>query len=176
MRNYEVTFIVDPTLSNDEIKSTAKVYTDMIAKDAKIVHNNEIGLRQLAYPIKNKNTGIYTCTEFEVATGAMIDELELAMLRDERVLRFLTVRLDKYGVKYNDDKRAGKIGTIVKKKKVVEEDRGRNNRRGNNKRRPNQNKGGAPKPQAKPQAKPETKPEAKAEAKPEATAPAPTEN
>ncbi len=167
MRNYEVTFIVDPTLSNDEIKSTAKVYTDMIGKNAKIVHNNEIGLRQLAYPIKNRNTGIYTCTEFEVETGAIIDELELAMLRDERVLRFLTVRLDKYGVKYNDDKRAGKIGTIVKKKKVVEEDRGRNNRGRNNKRRPNnQNKGGA---------KPQAKPEAKAEAKPEA-AEAPTEN
>jgi len=119
----------------------------------KIVHNNEIGLRQLAYPIKNRNTGIYTCTEFEVENGAIIDELELAMIRDERILRFLTVRLDKYGVKYNEDKRAGKIGTIVKKKKVVEEDnRGRNNRRGNNKRRPNnQNKGGG-KPQAKPAA------------------------
>lgn len=165
MRNYEVTFIVDPTLSNDEIKSTAKVYTDMIGKGAKIVHNNEIGLRQLAYPIKNRNTGIYTCTEFEVADGKIIDELELAMLRDERVLRFLTVRLDKYGVKYNDDKRAGKIGTIVKKKKVVEEDRGRNNRRGNNKRRSNnQNKGGG-KSQGKPQAKPAAKP-----------APAPKEN
>ena len=152
MRNYEVTFIVDPTLSNDEIKSTAKVYTDMIANAGKIVHNNEIGLRQLAYPIKNRNTGIYTCTEFEVANGAIIDELELAMIRDERILRFLTVKLDKYGVKYNEDKRAGKIGTIVRKKKPVEEDRGRGNRRGNNKRRPNnQNKGGA-KPQAKPEA------------------------
>ena len=153
MRNYEVTFIVDPTLSNDEIKSAAKVYTVSIAKAGKIVHNNEIGLRQLAYPIRNRNTGIYTCTEFEVENGTIIDELELAMIRDERILRFLTVRLDKYGVKYNEDKRAGKIGTIVKKKKVVEEDnRGRNNRRGNNKRRPNnQNKGGA-KPQAKPAA------------------------
>ena len=146
MRNYEVTFIVDPTLSNDEIKSTAKVYTDMIGKGAKIVHNNEIGLRQLAYPIRNRNTGIYSCVEFEVPNGAIIDELELAMRRDERILRFLSVKLDKYGVKYNDDKRAGKIGTIVRKKKVVEEDK-RDNRRRNNKRRPNK---GGNKPQAKP--------------------------
>ncbi len=149
MRNYEVTFIVDPTLSNDEIKSTAKTYVDQISGAGTIVHNNEIGLRQLAYPIKNKNTGIYTCVEFEVPNGAVIDELELAMRRDERILRFLSVKLDKYGVKYNEDKRAGKIGTIVRKKKVVEEDR-RDNRRRNNKRRPNNKSGN--KPQAKPAA------------------------
>jgi len=137
----EKPLIVDPTLSNDEIKSTAKTYTDQIAKGAKIVFNNEIGLRQLAYPIRNRNTGIYSCVEFEVANGAIIDELELAMRRDERILRFLSVRLDKYGVKYNEDKRAGKIGTIVRKKKVVEEDR-RDKRRGN-KRRNNSNKGGS---------------------------------
>ncbi len=139
MRNYEVTFIVDPTLSNDEIKSTAKKYADMMSGAGKIVFNNEIGLRQLAYPIRKRNTGIYSCVEFEVANGAIIDELELAMRRDENILRFLSVKLDKYGVKYNEDKRAGKIGTIVRKKKVVEEDR-RDNRRRNNKRRNNQNK------------------------------------
>ncbi|MEM6321149.1 MAG: 30S ribosomal protein S6 [Bacteroidota bacterium] len=142
MRNYEVTFIVDPTLSNDEIKSTAKKYTDMIAEAGKIVFNNEIGLRQLAYPINNRNTGIYSCVEFEVEKGAFIDELELAMRRDERLLRFLAVKLDKYGVQYNEDKRAGKIGTIVRKKKVVEEDKSRDNRRrGNNrKKKPSQNR------------------------------------
>jgi len=153
MRNYEVTFIVDPTLSNDEIKSAAKTYVDQISGAGKIIFNNAIGLRQLAYPIRNRNTGIYSCVEFEAPNGTIIDELELAMRRDERILRFLSVKLDKYGVKYNDDKRAGKIGTIVRKKKPVEEDRGRDNKRRNNKRRPNNNKGGG-KPQAKPQAKP----------------------
>jgi len=46
----------------------------------------------------------------------MIPRLELALRRDERIMRFLTVRLDKYGVKYNEDKRKGLIGKIVKKK------------------------------------------------------------
>ena len=154
MRNYEVTFIVDPVLSGDEINATAQTYVEMITKaGATIVHVNEMGLRQLAYTINNRTTGVYYCVEFQVETGVMIADLELALRRDERIMRFLTFGLDKYGVKYNEDKRAGKIGTIVKKKKVVEEDnRGRNNRRGNNKRRPNnQNKGGA-KPQAKPAA------------------------
>lgn len=134
MRNYEVTFIVDPTLSNDEIKSAAKKYEQMLADAGKIVFINEIGLRQLAYPIRNRNTGIYYCIEFEVEDGTIIDKLELTMRRDEQLLRFLSVKLDKYGVKYNEDKRAGKIGTIKKKKKV-EEDNSRDNRRKNNRRK-----------------------------------------
>jgi small subunit ribosomal protein S6 len=64
----------------------------------------------------------------------MINDFELAFRRDERIIRFLTVSLDKYGVKYNEDKRKGLIGTIKKKK--VEEKRDerqeRQDRRGNN--------------------------------------------
>ena len=121
MRNYEVTFIVDPVLSGDEIKSTAQSYVKMI-KDAgaTIVHDGEMGLRQLAYPINRRTTGIYYTTEFEVVNGEMIAKMELAMRRDERIMRFLTVSLDKYGVKYNADKRAGLIGT--KKKKETKEE------------------------------------------------------
>ena len=116
MRNYEVTFIVDPVLSGDEIKSTAQSYVKMIKDEGgKIVHDGEMGLRQLAYPIKRRTTGIYYCTEFEVENGDMIAKMELAMRRDERIMRFLTVALDKYGVKYNADKRAGKIGSKKKK-------------------------------------------------------------
>ena len=139
MRNYEVTFIVDPTLSNDEIKSTARKYVDMIKKEGKIVHINELGSRQLAYPIKRRNTGIYYCIEFEVENGAIIDPMELAMRRDEALLRFLSVKLDKYGVKYNEDKRAGKIGKVVKKKKKVEEDTSNHRRRKKKKKKSNQN-------------------------------------
>lgn len=137
MRYYEVTFIVDPTLSNDEIKSAARTYVDLVKKAGKIVHITEMGLKQLAYPIKRKNTGIYYCIEFKLESGEFIDELELVMRRDEKLLRFLTVSLDKHGVKYNEDKRAGKIGKIVKKKKKEEEPQ--NKRRNNNKRkkRPN---------------------------------------
>ena len=115
MRNYEVTFIVDPVLSGDEIKSTAKKYFDYIEKNnGKIIHIDEMGLRQLAYSIKKRTTGIYYCVEFEIPGGEMISNLELTFRRDEKILRFLTVSLDKYGVKYNQDKRAGLIG---KKKK-----------------------------------------------------------
>ena len=46
--------------------------------------------------------------------GSVIPKLELALRRDERIMRFLTVKLDRYGVKYNDDKRNGKIGKKAK--------------------------------------------------------------
>lgn len=116
MRNYEVTFIVDPVLSGDEIKATAQTYTDTVTKNGTIVYNDEMGLRQLAYPINKRTSGVYYCVEFQTEATDFIQQMELAMRRDERIMRFLTIKLDKYGVKYNDDKRNGLIG---KKKKVV---------------------------------------------------------
>ncbi len=118
MRQYEVTFIVDPVLSGDEIKSTAKTYEDMLKTEgATIVNINDMGLRQLAYPINKRSSGVYFCTEFEVVDGSIITKLELALRRDERIMRFLTVKLDKYGVKYNEDKRNGLIGKVQRPEK-----------------------------------------------------------
>ena len=161
MRNYEVTFIVDPVLSGDEIKATAQTYIDQLEKEGcTIVHVDEMGLRTLAYPIKKRNSGVYFCVEFSAADGTMIDKVELALRRDERIMRFLTVALDKYGVKYNDDKRNGLIGKVeVKKKESKNDKRGRDNR--------------GPKKEAKKAAPaPETK---KAEEAPVAEAPAAVE-
>lgn len=135
MRQYEVTFIVDPVLSGDEIKSTAKTYQDMLSSDGNsVVHVEEIGLRQLAYPINKRTSGIYYVIEFTTPSGEIIPRLELALRRDERIIRFLSVKLDKYGVKYNEDKRAGKIGKVVKKEK--KKDRNDNRRKSTPKPKP----------------------------------------
>ncbi len=118
MRQYEVTFIVDPVLSGDEIKSTAKTYEDMLKTEgANIVNIDDMGLRQLAYPINKRSSGVYYSTEFQVENGSMLTKLELALRRDERIMRFLTVKLDKYGIKYNEDKRNGLIGKVQKPEK-----------------------------------------------------------
>lgn len=120
MRNYEVTFIIDPVLSGDEIKQTADTYIEHLKNEGcNIVFINNTGLRQLAYTIKKRNSGVYYTVEFSCETGVLIDKLELALRRDERIIRFLTVSLDKFGVKYNDDKRKGLIGR--KKKEETEE-------------------------------------------------------
>ena len=128
MRNYEVTFIVDPVLSSDEVNATVQKYADMVTNAGyTIVHTNELGLRQLAYPIKKRHSGVYFCIEYTGNDGQVIDKMELALRRDEKILRFLTVALDKFAVKYNEDKRAGKIGKknredILAKKKALEEE------------------------------------------------------
>ncbi len=116
MRNYEVTFIVDPVLSGDEIKATAQTYVDRLqAEGCSIVHVDEMGLRALAYPINRRSSGVYFCVEFQTESAEFLTAFELFLKRDERILRFLTVQLDKYGIKYNDDKRKGLIGSKKKK-------------------------------------------------------------
>jgi len=115
MRQYEITFIIDPVLPGDEIQVAAKAYEKLIKDEGcSIVNVDNIGLKQLAYPINKKNSGIYKCIEFQTESGAGIPKIELAMRRDERIMRFLTVKLDKYGVKYNEDKRNGLIGNAKK--------------------------------------------------------------
>ncbi len=116
MNHYEVNFIIDPVLSGDEIKSTASTYESLLKdQGCSIVHVQAMGLKQLAYPINKKSSGIYYCVEFTAATGAVISKTELSLRRDERIMRFLTVKLDKYGVKYNEDRRSGKITAYRKK-------------------------------------------------------------
>ncbi len=117
MRNYETTFIVDPVLSGDEIKATAQTYIERLQNEGcEIVFVDEMGLRTLAYPINKRNSGVYYSIEFATDGGTFIDDYELALRRDERIMRFLTIKLDKFGVKYNLDKREGRIGKAKKKK------------------------------------------------------------
>ncbi len=124
MLNYEVTFIVDPVLSGDEISATAQTYIELLKNEgSNIVHVNELGLRPLAYEINRRQSGVYYCIEFETERTDFLSNMELSLRRDERIMRFLTVRLDKYGVKYNADKRSGLIGKKKVEKKREESDR-----------------------------------------------------
>ena len=129
MKQYECTFIIDPVLSGDEIKQTANMYLDHLkSNNCEIVHVEEWGVRQLAYPINRRHAGAYFTVEFKTESSTLISELELAFRRDERVIRYLTISLDKHGVKYNSDKRAGLIGkkreqaAAEKKRREEEED------------------------------------------------------
>lgn len=120
MRHYEVNFIVNPVLSGDEVKATAEnIQKEIKGAGATIVHVDEIGLRQLAYPINKRSTGVYYCIEFACESSEWLVKFELNLKRNENLLRFLTVKLEKYGIKYNDDKRNGRIGSRSKKKEAA---------------------------------------------------------
>ncbi|MGE5355299.1 MAG: 30S ribosomal protein S6 [Deltaproteobacteria bacterium] len=123
MRQYEVTFIVDPVLSGDEIKETAQTYVNLIQDNKnKVVHVDEMGLRQLAYPIKKRTTGMFYCVEFQNDDNTFIPKIELALRRDERIMRFLSLKLDKYGIEYNEKKRNGLIGKKGDKREKLKEE------------------------------------------------------
>jgi small subunit ribosomal protein S6 len=106
LNQYETVFILTPVLSDDQMKETVKKYQDFLRKSgAEIVHEENWGMRKLAYPIQKKSTGFYHLYEYK-ADGESIANIELTLKRDERVMRFLTVKLDKHAVAYNEKKRA----------------------------------------------------------------------
>ena len=108
VKQYETVFIVTPVLSEEQMKETVKKYTDFLTeRGAEIVYTNNWGMRKLAYPIKKKSSGFYYLIEFK-ADGSVIADLEVAYKRDERLLRFLTVSLDKHAIAYNEKKRAAR--------------------------------------------------------------------
>ena len=94
-----------PVLSDEQMKETVEKYQKFLkAKDAEIILEDNWGLKKLAYPILKKSTGFYHLIEFK-ADPSIIKEWEVTFKRDERILRFLTVALDKYAVAYNEKKR-----------------------------------------------------------------------
>ena len=105
---YETVFIMTPVLSEDQMKEAVSKFHKLLAeKGAEVVFENNWGLRKLAYPIQKKSTGFYYLIEFK-AEGNAVKDLEVAYKRDERVLRFLTIKLDKHSIAYNLKKRSDK--------------------------------------------------------------------
>ena len=108
MNHYETVFILTPVLSDAQTKEAVEKFTKVLTDNGStIVNVEEWGMRKLAYPIEKKSTGYYTLVEFD-ANPDVIKKLETAYRRDERVMRFLTFRLDKYAKEYADKRRARK--------------------------------------------------------------------
>ncbi|MDE6811953.1 MAG: 30S ribosomal protein S6 [Muribaculaceae bacterium] len=105
MNHYETVFILTPVLSDEQMKEAVGKFKAVLEENgAKIVNEEEWGLRKLAYPIQKKSTGFYCLLEFEGAP-TLVKKLDVAFRRDERVIRFLTFRLDKYAIEYAEKRR-----------------------------------------------------------------------
>ena len=106
MNHYETVFILNPVLSEEQIKETVKKYEDLlVSKGAKMISKEDWGLRKLAYAIQHKKSGFYHLFEYTLESGEAINRLELSFRRDERVMRYLTVKLDKYAVEWAEKRR-----------------------------------------------------------------------
>ena len=109
MKNYETVFILTPVLSEEQMKDTVQKFMKVLTDaKAKIINEENWGLRKLAYPIQHKSTGFYNLVEFEAEPEA-INTLETEFRRDEAIMRFLTVSLDKHAVEYNARRKKGEF-------------------------------------------------------------------
>jgi len=108
LRQYETVFILTPVLSELQAKEAVDKFREILkSNNAEIIHEENWGLRKLAYPIKHKSSGYYNLLEFKADT-TLIERLEIEYKRDERIIRFLSFKLDKYASEYSNRKRLKK--------------------------------------------------------------------
>ena len=111
LNQYETVFIATPVLSETQMKEAVEKFKNVITSNGgEIVHEENWGLKKLTYPIQKKSTGFYYLIEFR-AEGQLIEILELQYRRDEKIIRFLTMKMDKYAVEYSEKKRSRKATT-----------------------------------------------------------------
>ncbi|MDY3979952.1 MAG: 30S ribosomal protein S6 [Tidjanibacter sp.] len=122
MNNYETVFIATPVLSDVQLDELFGKFQGVITENGgQIVNKEAWGLKHLAYTIKKVTTGYYFLIEF-TAEGNIVDTLETAYRRDERVIRFLTFRQDKDAVEYSVRRRnklSGKVAEPVAAESVT---------------------------------------------------------
>ncbi len=100
MNHYETVFILTPVLSDEQMKETVAKFKKLLTDNgAEILNEEAWGLKKMAYAIDKKSTGFYGLLEFK-ADPTLINTLEIGYRRDERVIRFITVKLDKYAAEY----------------------------------------------------------------------------
>ena len=105
MNQYETVFILTPVLSDDQMKEAVSKFRDFLTNNgAEIINEENWGLKKLAYAIEKKSTGFYILMEFK-AQPELIKKLEINYRRDERVLRYLTTKMEKYAAQYAEKRR-----------------------------------------------------------------------
>lgn len=105
MNHYETVFILNPVLSDTQIEETVKKFEDfLISRGGTMVSKENWGLKKLAYPIQHKKSGFYHLFEF-ISEGEVISPYELEFKRDERIMRYLTVKLDKHAISWAERRR-----------------------------------------------------------------------
>ena len=105
LKNYETVCLLNPALSEEQVQKTVDKYEKSLKSNgAKIIGKEVWGLKKLAYTIENKNSGFYNLLEY-TAPADIVSSLELEFTRDETVMRYLTVTLDKYAVAWAEKRR-----------------------------------------------------------------------
>ena len=111
---YELTYIINPVLEEEQIKAEVENYTTMITEAGGTIDEvDEWGVKDLAYEIDKKRTGYYVNVYFEVE-GGLIAKLERAMTIDDHIMRFLTMKYDKKMLRYREAAKKGELPSIFR--------------------------------------------------------------
>ena len=106
MNHYETVFILNPVLSDTQVKEAVQKFEDyLVSKGAEMLHKEDWGLKKLAYTIQKKKSGFYHLFEFKAA-GEIVAPFELEFRRDDSVMRYLTVKLDKHAAAWADKRKS----------------------------------------------------------------------
>lgn len=93
-RQYEVVFIVDPGADDDEVSRLTETHKQIVTDQGGTITREESwGKRPLAYEILHHTDGNFVLLEIE-GSGREIAELERRMRVNDRIIRYLTVRVD----------------------------------------------------------------------------------
>ncbi|CAN5468793.1 hypothetical protein BH20ACI3_BH20ACI3_19780 [soil metagenome] len=93
-RQYEVVFIIDPGADDDEVIRLTENHRQIVTDQGGVITKSESwGKRPLAYEILHKTEGTFVMMEIE-GSGKEIAELERRMRVNDRIIRYLTVRVD----------------------------------------------------------------------------------
>ena len=96
MNNYELTYIVQPTLDDNARKELITRFTGIIESNGGVVEKVDEsfwGKRRLAYPINDTTEGYYVLTTFK-ASSAVPREIERNLQISDKILRYLVIKLE----------------------------------------------------------------------------------
>ncbi|WGH28161.1 MAG: 30S ribosomal protein S6 [Candidatus Shikimatogenerans bostrichidophilus] len=111
IRHYETIIVFTPVLSEDQIKNSYNEYKNyLIKKNVEIIKKEKWGMKKLLYKIKNKKNGFFYLFEYKTNVN-FIKKFNLKMINDERIIRFLIIKMNKYAIEYS------KTRTIKKNEK-----------------------------------------------------------
>ena len=95
MKNYEIMFIVRPTLGEDEVKKVVKDFSEIIKKNGgKVTKEENMGQREFAYEIKDFKSGYYFVFEVEAKDDKAIKEFDRLALINNDIVRHLITKVE----------------------------------------------------------------------------------
>ncbi len=95
MKNYEIMFIVRPTLGEEEVKKVVKDFSEIITKNGgKVTKEENMGQREFAYEIKDFKSGYYYVFEVEAKDDKAIKEFDRLALINNDIVRHLITKVE----------------------------------------------------------------------------------